>query len=337
MRVVVCPDKFRGSLSANQAVAAIIDGLVDAGVTDVVRAPMADGGEGTLDALVAVLGGDTFVVDTVDALGRPTRAPWALLPDGTAVVEAATCIGLAMLGDVRDPLGASSAGLGRVIDAALRARPERLLVAVGGVASTDGGLGCLDVLGWDLRGVDTTVATDVSTVFVDSAATFAPQKGADPAQVAVLTERLRHLAERFAAQHRDVASLPGSGAAGGIAGGLAAVGARLRSGSTLVAELIGLPAMIASADVVVTGEGRLDRTSLDGKVVGAVLGLAAHHRRVVLAGQADEPTVQQLRADGTVVRTLRELADSDAQSMAEAELLLRRVAADVARHLLREA
>jgi glycerate kinase len=239
-----------------------------------------------------------------------------------------------MLGDGRDPLGASSAGLGRVVDAALRARPQRLLVAVGGVASTDGGLGCLDELGWDLRGVDTTVATDVSTVFVDAAATFAPQKGADPAQVDVLTERLRHLAERFAAENRDIASLPGSGAAGGIAGGLAAVGAMLRPGSTLVAELVGLPVMVELADVVVTGEGRLDRTSLDGKVVGAVLELAAQRRCVVLAGQADESTARQLRAAGTVVQTLRELADSDAHAISDARPLLRRIAADVGQHLL---
>ena len=330
MRVVVCPDKLRGSLSAADAVAAIRAGLADVGVTDVVGIPMADGGEGTLDVLLAATGGERQTCATVDALGRPTTADWGLLADGTAVVEAATSIGLALLGDVRDPVGASSTGLGRVVAAALDSRPRRLVVAVGGSATTDGGLGCLDVLGWDLRDVPTVVATDVTTTFVDAAAMFAPQKGADADQVVQLSARLDQLADRLASERRDIRDLPGGGAAGGIAGGLAAIGAELAPGFDLVARMVGLPDAIAPADAVVTAEGRLDATSLAGKVVGGVLRLAGRTTTVVvLAGSADEPTARGLRASGVAVATLRALARDDEESFSAAPRLLRQATAQV--------
>ncbi len=331
MRVVVCPDKLRGSLTAAQAAEAIALGLGDAGVDDVVTIPMADGGEGTLDVLLAATGGERRTCRTVDALGGPVTADWGVLPDGTAVVEAATSIGLALLGTARDPVGASSAGLGAVVAAALEARPQRLLVAVGGSATTDGGLGCLDAIGWDLRGVPTTVATDVTTTFVAAAVTYAPQKGADAAQVAALTARLERLAERYAREHRDVREVPGAGAAGGLAGGLATIGAELRPGFDVVAATVGLPQLVAAADAVVTAEGRLDATSLDGKVVGGVLLLAGPDTRAaVLAGAADDDTAALLRADGVTVRTLRELATDDEESFSDAARLLRRAAAAAA-------
>jgi glycerate kinase len=331
VRVVVCPDKLRGSLSAAGAVAAITAGLTDAGVSDVLGVPMADGGEGTLDVLLAATGGERRTCRTVDALGGPVTADWGVLPDGTAVVEAATSIGLALLGTARDPVGASSAGLGAVVTAALDSQPRQLLVAVGGSATTDGGLGCLDAIGWDLRGVPTTVATDVTTTFVAAAATYAPQKGADAAQVAALTARLERLADRYAREHRDVREMPGSGAAGGLAGGLAAIGAELRPGFDVVAATVGLPQLVAPADAVLTAEGRLDATSLDGKVVGGVLHLAGRGRRVaVLAGTADDDTASRLRADGVTVRTLRELATDEEESFRDAGRLLRLAAAAAA-------
>jgi len=327
VRVVVCPDKLRGSLSAVEATEAIASGLAEVGITDVSLIPMADGGEGTLEVLLAATGGQQLSCHTVDALGSAVSAAWGLLPDGTAVVEAATSVGLAVLGDRREPVGASSAGLGRVLLAALDHQPARMLVTVGGSATTDGGLGCLDEIGWDLRDVPTVVATDVATRFVDAAAVFGPQKGADAAQVALLATRLRALAARFAAEALDVADLPGSGAAGGIAGGLAAIGAQLQPGFDLVAGMVGLSDAVAAADAVVTGEGRLDPTSLEGKVVGGVLGAAGSAHVVVLAGTAEPVTAQRLRARGVVVLTLRELSGDDAQSYTAAAELLRRAAA----------
>jgi glycerate 2-kinase len=333
VRVVVCPDKFRGSLTAAQASAAIALGLADAGVDDVVGIPMADGGEGTLDAMLAATGGERRTCETVDALGRPVAADWGVLPDGTAVVEAATSIGLALLGDERDPVGASSAGLGRVVDAALGARPLRLVVTVGGSATTDGGLGCLDEIDWDLRDVPTVIAADVRTRFVDAAVEFAPQKGADRAQVLELTARLRALADRYAREARDVRDMEGSGAAGGLAGGLAAIGAQLRPGFDLVADVVGLPPAVASADAVVTGEGRLDATSLHGKVVGGVLGLAQSRPVAVLCGQAEPSLATRLDVDGVTVVALRDLASDDEDAMSAAPALLREAAALAARQL----
>ena len=335
MRVVVCPDKLRGSLTAPEAVDAIASGLADAGDHDVVGIPMADGGEGTLDALLAATGGERLSCPTVDAIGRPVVADWGVLPDGTAVVEAATSIGLAVLGDARDPVGASSAGLGRVVVAALERRPPRLLVTVGGSATTDGGLGCLDAIGWDLRGVPTVVATDVRAVLVDAAVAFAPQKGADADQVALLTERLSLLADRYAARARDIRDLPGSGAAGGLAGGLAAIGAQLRPGFDLVVDVVGLAPAIEGADAVVTGEGRLDATSLDGKVVGGVLSLAGTLPAAVLCGTADPSVAAGLTARGIAVQTTRELARDDAESFSAAAALLREAATRVAPRLRR--
>jgi glycerate 2-kinase len=324
VRALACPDKFRGSLTCRQAATHIASGLAEAGIVDVEQVPMADGGEGTLEAVLSTAGSRRHFVDTVDALGRPLRSPWGMLADGTAVVEAATSIGLAVLGQRRDPVGADSTGLGQVLEQVLTQRPRRLLVAVGGVATTDGGLGCLNALGWDLRGVPTVVACDVTTAFTDAARVFGPQKGADPDQVAELTERLERLATRYAERAADVRDLPGAGAAGGLAGGLAVLGATLRPGFGLVADMVALPTLVAAADLVVTGEGRLDATSLQGKVVGGVLGLPrpARARAAVLAGVVEPALADLLRSRGTFVGSVRELATDEQDSFDRAGTLL---------------
>ena len=153
--------------------------------------PLADGGEGTLDAVLEATGGQRHLVDTVDALGRPMTSAWGMLPDGTAVVEAATSVGLALLGEDRDPIAASSAGLGRVLASALARQPRRLVIAVRGVATSDGGLGCLDEIGWDLGGVPTVVACDMETHLLDTAKVFSLHKGANSVQIAILTRAIR--------------------------------------------------------------------------------------------------------------------------------------------------
>lgn len=272
MRLLAAPDKFRGTLTAPEAAAAIAEGAARAGWT-AQRLPLADGGEGTLE----VLGGANRTTVVAGPLGRRVEAGWRLA-DGVAVVEAARAAGLALAGgpERNDPLAASTRGVGELVAAALDAGAERVVVAVGGSASTDGGLGAVE----ELRGrlplaVPLVVACDVRTAFTDAAELFAPQKGAGPEQVRVLRERLAALAERYRLELGvDPRELPGAGAAGGLAGGLAAIGGELVPGFDVVADTVGLDAALAECELVVTGEGLLDATSFAGKVVGGVLGRA---------------------------------------------------------------
>src|SRR5688572_21318386 len=262
---------------------------------------MADGGEGLLD----VVGGKLRRTRARDAQGRPVDAAWSLTDDG-AVVESAQAIGLALVGGVEanDPMRASSAGVGDLVNAALLAGARRVVVGLGGSATTDGGLGCLTALEphGRLRGVELLVACDVETTFVDAAEVFAPQKGATEAQVALLRRRLERLAqvyfERFGVDVRD---LPGSGAAGGLAGGLAALGATLVPGVELVADQVGLPDRLEAADLVVTGEGFLDEQSFAGKVVGGVAELAREAGVPVVVVAGDVVGDAAARIDGEVL------------------------------------
>lgn len=273
MRVLACPDKFRGTLTAREAAAAIAAGARSAG-WEAVELPLADGGEGTLD----VLGGANRTAVVTGPLGEPVEASWRL-DRGVALIEAAQACGLTLAGGApgNDPLGATSRGVGELISAAVSAGAERVVVAVGGVASTDGGAGAVAALG-RLLPVPTEVACDVDARFLDAADIFAPQKGATPEQVAVLRERLATL---------DVPDQPGAGAAGGLAGGLAAIGATLVPGFDLVALRLDLDRRLAEADLVITGEGLVDATSLTGKVVGGVLARAdaAGVEALVIAGE----------------------------------------------------
>lgn len=214
-------------------------------------------------------------------LGEPVEAAWFELDGGsTAAIEMAMASGLELVGgwEDNDPMRATTAGTGELIAAAVKAGARRLLVGMGGSATTDGGWGALEVLEPHSRlsGVRIEVACDVRTRFADAAAVFSPQKGATPAQVELLTRRLERLLqlyrERFGV---DVSELDGSGAAGGLAGGLAAIGGHLVSGFELVADRIDLADRIEGADLVITGEGLLDEQSFEGKSVGGVVALAA--------------------------------------------------------------
>jgi glycerate kinase len=246
----------------------------------------------------------------------------------TAVVEMARASGLALVAGGNDPLRATTFGTGELIRAALDEGVGRVLVAVGGSATVDGGLGALEALDFDLRGAEVVVACDVTTTFVDSAAVFGPQKGADTAAVAELGERLEALAARYRATRGvDVRELAGAGAAGGLAGGLAAHGARLVPGAELVAEVVGLRDALAGASLVLTGEGRYDATSLAGKVVGHVLreARALDVPAAVVAGDADRAHVPP----GVRCVTLVELAGSLDVALRDAP----RLAADAAASL----
>ena len=270
--VLVCPDKFRGTLSAAEAAAAMAAGARRAGVEDVRELPLADGGEGTLDALLASLGGSRRRARVTGPLGEPVDAEWAMLPGGTAVVEMAKASGLLLVDGRNDPLRASSRGTGELIATAIREGARRVVVGVGGSATTDGGLAAVETLGWSFGRVPVTVACDVATTFTDAARVYGPQKGATHAQVALLTRRLERLAEHYEQRMGvDVRGLSGSGAAGGLAGGLAALGADLAPGFEVVATASGFEDAVEDADLVITGEGKLDATSFAGKTVGGVL------------------------------------------------------------------
>ncbi len=285
--VLCCPDKFRGSLTADEAAHALVAGVERTG-REARPLPLADGGEGTL-AVLCPSHGDLRTARVTGPLGDPVESQWGLR-DGTAVVEMAQASGLALLAGPNDPLRATTRGTGELIRVALDTGARRVIVAVGGSATVDGGLGALEALDFGLRGAEVVVACDVETTFVDAARVFGPQKGADAEAVAVLEQRLERLAARYREEHGvDVAALRGAGAAGGLAGGLAAIGARLRPGAELVAEMVGLRDALASASLVITGEGRFDATSLAGKVVGHVLHEAAELRRpaAVVAGDAE--------------------------------------------------
>jgi glycerate kinase len=274
VRVVAAPDKFRGTASAAEVAAAVARAAGRVG-WDCDEVPMADGGEGTLE----VLGGPNRATVVSGPLGDPVRAPWRL-HRGTAVIEIAHAVGLTLAGgpEENDPIAASTHGAGELIAAAVDAGAKRVIVCVGGSATTDGGLGAMRALfpAQRLRGVDLLVACDVRTSFVDAAEVFAPQKGASAAQVELLRRRLERLAQVYLDEHGvDVTELPGAGAAGGLAGGLAALGAELVPGFDLVADEVALADRMEGADLIVTGEGFLDEQSFEGKVIGGVVELAS--------------------------------------------------------------
>jgi glycerate kinase len=336
-KAVACPDKFRSTLTAAEAAAAMAAGLRRGGFEDVRELPLADGGEGTLDALVAVRGGSRRHTQVTGPLGAPVDAEWAMLSDGTAIVEMAAASGLALVGKRNDPLRATTRGTGELIAAAAREGAKSVLVCVGGSATTDGGLGAVDALRWSLP-TEVVVACDVSTLFGEAANVYGPQKGATAAQIALLSRRLERLAQQYYARTRvDVTTIEGGGAAGGLAGGLAALGARLEPGFDVVASAVGLEDALDGATLVVTGEGRLDLTSLEGKVVGGVLDWAADlgvPHCAVIAGQVTDDAREELTVRNTQVLSLTERVWSEHEAFERAALLVEEAAVEASRQAL---
>jgi glycerate 2-kinase len=307
---LVAPDSFKGTFSAHEVAAAIASGLRAAG-RDAVEFPVADGGEGTMDVLVGALGGERRTVTASDPLGRPVEASFALLPDGSAVVETAQASGLGRVGeDERDPWAASTRGTGELIAAAAEAGAERVIVTVGGSATTDGGAGAVEALDEAGVRVELGVLVDVRTPFEQAARVFGPQKGADAPTIDRLERRLDDLAARF---RRDPRGEPMTGAAGGLSGGLwAQHGARLVPGAAYVLDAIGFDARMRAAAFVVTGEGRLDEQTLQGKIVREVAtrcrqgGVACH---AVVGGNELDPFQERILdlASVTEATTLEEM------------------------------
>jgi glycerate kinase len=284
---------------------------------------VADGGEGILD----VLGGTRRTTRVQGPLGEVVDADWTLSGSGRstrAVIEMARAAGLDLAGgpEWNDPLRASTAGVGQLIMTAVAAGARKVVVGVGGSASTDGGQPCLDALEPRARlsGVDLVVACDVTTRFVDAARVFAGQKGATDKQIELLSRRLEALAVRYEETYGvDVRDLPGSGAAGGLAGGLAAIGATLVPGFELVAETIDLASRVEAVELVVTGEGFLDDQSFEGKAVGGVLELAAEAGvpALVVAGRIVDG-LPPFEGEVTVVSLVDEFGEERALEEAEA-------------------
>jgi glycerate kinase len=277
--LVAAPDKFRGTASAGEVAKAVADAARAAGWT-ADEIPMSDGGEG----LLLALGGRRRTTEVAGPLGARVEAEWRLLDQHageplTAVIELSRAAGRALLPRPRhdDPVRASTTGVGQLLLAAHDAGARRVVIGCGGSSTTDGGLGAFEAVGSPaaLAGVDLVVASDVTTRFGDAATVFGPQKGASPTQVTALTRRLAEVADRYRRETGvDVTRVPGAGAAGGLAGGLLALGARIEPGFDLVSGLVGLGARLARADLAVTGEGHLDPPSFHGKVPGGVLDLA---------------------------------------------------------------
>ncbi len=269
MRALAAPASLKGVLSPLEAATLIGDGLRRLDGLEVDEVPVADGGEGTALVLHAALGGEWRTTVVSDPLGRPVTAPWLLLGDGTAVVESAAAAGLPLLGPGElDPLVASTQGVGELLLAALSEEPESLLVCVGGTATVDGGVGMRAIVRGSLEGVRVRVACDVRNPLLGergAARAFGPQKGADPGAVDELERRLSGLAELV--PYRD---LPGAGAGGGLGAALAALGGELVPGAELVLDRIRFDERACDADLVVTGEGRVDTTTFEGKAPGAV-------------------------------------------------------------------
>jgi glycerate kinase len=267
--VLVAPDSFKGTLTAAEVAQAIGHGLEAAG-RPVDLCPVADGGEGTLEALLPAVEGELRTVTVSDPLGRAIEASFAL-GDGVAVVETAAASGLGLVApEERDAVEASTFGTGELIAAAVEAGARTVYLGVGGSATTDGGTGALKAIrqAGGLGKAQVVVLCDVRTPFEHAARVFAPQKGADPDTVTRMTKRLNDQARRFT---RDPRGVPMSGAAGGLSGGLwAELGAELVPGAQFVLDAVEFDRRMRAARAVITGEGKLDQQSLAGKLVSEI-------------------------------------------------------------------
>jgi glycerate kinase len=293
LTVLIAPDSFKGALTSVQVARALADGWATARPADeILLSPLADGGEGTLDAIAAAGGWEVREAAAHDPIRRPIQARWLRSADGRAgVVELAQASGLSRLWpDDLDPLGADTFGTGEVLDAVVDDGVGRIAFGIGGSATTDGGRGLLEALGWPhrldgrLSEIDLTVACDVTNPLLGptgAAATYGPQKGATPGQVEALDARLARAADELDAQTgRDERDTPGAGAAGGVGYALLSIQDRfgsfaLRPGIDLVMEATGFDDKLARADLVLTGEGRIDAQTAFGKTA---LGVARRAR-----------------------------------------------------------
>jgi glycerate kinase len=283
--ILVAPDSFKGTFSSVQVAQYIAAGIREAGVTPI-ECPLADGGEGTLDVLLLALNGEERFQSVHGPLGQKVVARWGWVAEQRlAIIEIAQACGLHQSGgNPADALRASTVGVGELVIAAVEFGAEKIIVATGGSATTDGGQGAIDALQSHeeaLAGISIEVLSDVTVKFEDAAKVFGPQKGADLATVDLLHKRLDQVAEHYLERYgRDPRGLTQTGAAGGLSGALwAAFRAELFSGADYVLNLVGFDELANKADAVVLGEGKLDPQSFLGKIVG-VAARRVHDRQV---------------------------------------------------------
>lgn len=339
MKVLLIPDSFKGTLSARQVcdtVSEVVLRLCPG--AEVVSLPVADGGEGTVDALLTALGGRRVTVPCRGPYGEEIEGFYGLLSDGTAIIEMAAAAGLPLVGQRRDPSQTTTYGVGQLLSHAAHHGATALILGLGGSATNDGGCGCAAALGVrfldaegnafvpvggtlhriaaiDMAGLDASVSALPLTVMCDidnplcgargAAAVFAPQKGADSAMVQLLDDGLEHLASRIARDvGMDVLAIPGGGAAGGFGAGAAAfLGGTLRSGIDAVLSAAQFESHLMNTDLIITGEGKLDSQSLGGK---AVIGIARRARKmdvpvVALVGAVEGDLTDVYRAGVSAV------------------------------------
>jgi len=318
-RVLVAPDSFKGTFTATRVAAAAAAGLRSAGL-DPDGCPVADGGEGTLDAVAEAVEAEFRHALVQDAIGEPRQARFAVLDGGlTALVEAAEVVGFDLIEVAsRDPEAASTVGVGALIAAAVDEGAKRVMLAVGGTVTSDGGAGAVRAIeaAGGLGDAELTVLCDVTNRFEDAASVFAPQKGASPDTVERIAARLRTLAAEYP---RDPRAVPRSGAGGGLAGGLwAALGARLESGAARVLELVGFAPRLDAVRAVVVGEGRLDGQTAHGKAIAEIAARARERRlpvhAIVGANELDAHAAARLGlASVTEATTLEEIERSAAR------------------------
>ena len=295
MRIVIAPDSFKECLSAREVAAAIAAAARERWPgAEVVEVPMADGGEGTLDVLAKALGADIRKATVSDPLGRPVTARYGVA-SGTAILEVAQACGLSLLQPAeRNPLVATSRGVGGLMIAAYSAGCRHFMVGLGGSATCDGGAGMLEVPGIrQLKDVSVELLCDVDAPFIGpkgAARVFAPQKGASPEEVEVLEQRMTRLAEAIRQESgTDVAHMPGAGAAGGLGGAfMAYFKARTNSGIEKVLDLVHFRQAARNASLIITGEGKSDAQTLQGKVPFGVLQCAGGTPVALLSGRIED-------------------------------------------------
>ncbi|MFY0625148.1 MAG: glycerate kinase [Reichenbachiella sp.] len=319
MKILIAPDSFKESLSANEVCKAIEKGILEANSTaKITTIPMADGGEGSIDAIISGGNGKLINTKTHGPLLRSINSSFGMVGK-TAIIEMAKSSGLELLTpEERNPLITSTFGTGELIKTALEIGCNEMIICIGGSATNDGGMGALRALGVrfldehrkqidpgggsleNLKAIDFSkmdprvrkckfkVACDVTNPLLGengASKTFAPQKGADSVQIEILEKSMSHFAEitRFVVSH-DVSNKPGAGAAGGLGFGLMAyLNAKLESGFDIISKLVELEKHIKKADVIITGEGKIDFQTQHGKVPWGVLQLAKKHKKRVIA------------------------------------------------------
>lgn len=356
MKIVLAFDSFKGNLSAREVCEIVRDGILSVlPETETVILPMADGGEGTAEAMMAALGGEWVPMPVTGPLAHmKVDAGYAWLPESrTAVVEMAVASGLPLLKpEERDPINATTCGTGELIKAAIEKGAQKILLTVGGSATVDGGVGAAETLGWkfptigkieppeNLELPEIEVLCDVTNPLCGpngAAHIYGPQKGASPEQVEFLDSRLWKLSEKvFQCLEKDIRNLPGTGAAGGLAfGAVAFMNGRLVPGVDAVMDVIGLPEALDGADWVLTGEGKFDSQSVQGKVVDGVQRVAAGRgaKTGVIAGCVFLEESEWRKAGVNWVATLQPEGMSSEESIRRSRELLFDAAAGFAKQI----